>query len=62
MCSNQLSYLAIFFVSTSSLSAGRIMLICPKFVNTFFAKKHLSWFVCRKNRLTGYFLIKTLLF
>ncbi|KAF7775236.1 hypothetical protein PCIT_a1379 [Pseudoalteromonas citrea] len=38
------------FLYLTVAGAGRIMLIWPKLVNTFFAKNHCQWFVCRLNK------------
>jgi hypothetical protein len=46
MCSNQLSYVAIFFRATFIGVAGRIMRIWPFCVNKFFPEKATGCVVC----------------
>jgi hypothetical protein len=46
MCSNQLSYVAIFFRATFIGVAGRIMRIWPFCVNKFFPEKATERVVC----------------
>ena len=52
MCSNQLSYVAIFFSRYLIGVAGRIMRIEPNTVNTFFNEIHWNvtvWLGCEQH-------------
>ena len=54
MCSNQLSYVAIY--NLASQQVARIMQICLAYVNRFFAKKSLFFTVWLKSRHIGAYL------